>query len=87
MPRFARLRPAGRRKAPLRISFPHRHSKPPHVRPESADRVERRALAIWPRLDRRALRRCGGDVARIAAHIARRTKMTPKAIETLIGDK
>jgi hypothetical protein len=44
-------------------------------------------MAIWPRLDRRALRRCRGDVTRIAAQIAHRTKMTPKAIVTLISDR
>jgi hypothetical protein len=58
----------------------------PHGRPESADRVERRAIALWPRLNHRALHRCQGDPARIAAQIARRTKMTPKAIVKLISD-
>jgi hypothetical protein len=48
--------------------------------------VERRALAIWPRLNRRALRRCHGDPKRIAVQIAHRTKMAPKAIEKLISD-
>jgi hypothetical protein len=59
----------------------------PHEAPESAGRVERRALAIWPRLNHRALHRCHGNVARIAAQVAHRTKMTPKAIEKLIADQ
>jgi hypothetical protein len=41
---------------------------------------------MWPRLNHRALRRCHGDATRIAVQVARRTKMTPKAIETLISD-
>lgn len=61
-------------------------SVPLHSRPESADRVEQRAMGIWPRLNHRALHRCGGDPARIAAQVARRTTMTPEAIETLISD-
>jgi len=44
-------------------------------------------MAMWPRLDQRALRRCGGDPSRIAAYIAHRTKMTPKTIEKVISDK
>jgi hypothetical protein len=44
-------------------------------------------MAIWPRLDHRALHRCQGDPARIAAQVARRTKMTTKAIRKLIADK
>jgi hypothetical protein len=44
-------------------------------------------MAIWPRLNHRALHRCHGDAARIAVHVARRTKMTPKAIEKLISDR
>jgi hypothetical protein len=87
MPRFARLRLAGRRKVTLLVPLTGLHPGLPHGRPDSAARVERRALAIWPRLDHRALHRCGGNVPRIAAHIAHRTKMTPKAIETLIDDK
>jgi hypothetical protein len=55
--------------------------------PESTGRFERRAMAIWPRLNHRALHRCHGNVARIAAQVAHRTKMTPKAIETLLADR
>jgi hypothetical protein len=44
-------------------------------------------MAIWPRLDRRTLRRCGGNPRRIAALISHRTTMTPKLIERLIEDK
>jgi hypothetical protein len=43
-------------------------------------------MAMWPRLDHRALHRCHGDTARIAVHVSRRTKMTRKAIEMLIAD-
>src|SRR5664280_2220546 len=45
----------------------------PHEGPEAAARVERRAMAMWPRLDHRALRRCHGDTARIAVYVSRRT--------------
>ena len=44
--------------------------------------LERRALALWPRLDRRALRRCGGDPRRIARFVSRRTTLS---IELIIG--
>jgi hypothetical protein len=44
--------------------------------------VERRALAIWPSLDRRALRRCKHDPRRIAALIGRCTSLTP---DTVLG--
>jgi hypothetical protein len=46
--------------------------------------VERRALALWPRLDRAALRRCRQDPARIAALIARRTALSPEAIKQVL---
>ena len=42
--------------------------------------LERRALALWPRLDKAALRRCGNDPSRIAALISRRTSMPPEQI-------
>jgi hypothetical protein len=47
---------------------------------EPALAVERRAMALWPRLDRAALRRCKADARQIAALIARRTTMPPDAI-------
>lgn len=42
--------------------------------------IERRALALWPRLDATALRRCRHDARRIAALVSRRTTMPPEAI-------
>jgi hypothetical protein len=50
------------------------------VRSEGQGALERRALALWPRLDRAALRRCRNDARRIAALVARRTTMPPEAI-------
>lgn len=47
-------------------------------------RVEQRALALWPRLDRAALRRCHQDPDRIAALIARRTTLPPEAIRSVL---
>jgi hypothetical protein len=47
---------------------------------EGQGALERRALALWPRLDRSALRRCRNDARRIAALVARRTSMPPEAI-------
>ena len=43
-----------------------------------------RALAIWPRLDRRALRRCACDPKRMAALISRRTRLPPEAILNML---
>jgi hypothetical protein len=42
--------------------------------------IERRAMALWPRLDAAALRRCGHDPKRIAALVSRRTAMPPESI-------
>jgi hypothetical protein len=42
--------------------------------------LERRAMALWPRLDPVALRRCQHDARRIAALVSRRTTMPPEAI-------
>jgi hypothetical protein len=86
MSRFPGLRPAGSGKVTLFFPLFRLRRAPPVERPEWADRVDRRALAIWPRLNHKALHRCGGDPARIAIYVAHRTKMTPKAIETLISD-
>jgi hypothetical protein len=69
------------------LTFTGHHHVLLHERPESADRVERRALAIWPRLNHRALHRCEGDPTRIAAQVAHRTKMTRRAIKALISDR
>lgn len=42
--------------------------------------LERRALGLWPRLDKSALRRCHGDVKKIAHLVSRRTTLPPEAI-------
>jgi hypothetical protein len=44
----------------------------------------RRALAMWPRLDPRALARCADDPACLAAHVARRTKLPPEMIRAIL---
>ncbi|HXQ96214.1 MAG TPA: hypothetical protein VN800_04765 [Candidatus Acidoferrales bacterium] len=46
--------------------------------------IARRALLRWPRLDRRALARCAGDVACIAALVSRRTNLPPEVIRTIL---
>ncbi len=51
------------------------------VRPEA---MTQRALALWPRLDRRALGRCAGDPARIARLVARRTSLPPAIIRAIL---
>jgi hypothetical protein len=85
MPRIPRLRPADSGEVPLLATLPRPYLMRHHERPDSADRIERRAMEMWPRLDHRAIHRCCGDPARIAAYVAHRTKMAPKAIETLIS--
>lgn len=47
-------------------------------------RYYERALAIWPRLDRRALTRVACDPHRIARVVARRTSLSIEAILALI---
>ena len=44
----------------------------------------RRALAIWPRLDPRALRRCRHDPRRVAALVSRRTSLPLETIMVLL---
>lgn len=46
--------------------------------------LARRAQAIWPRLDRRALARCAGDPARITRLVARRTSLPPAVIRAIL---
>jgi hypothetical protein len=48
--------------------------------------LERRALALWPRLDRRALHRCGGDPWRIARLVSRRTTLSIDMIVGMLGN-
>jgi hypothetical protein len=50
----------------------------------TACRYNLRALSIWPRLDRRALGRCGCDPERIARLVARRTSLPIEAVLALI---
>ena len=47
-------------------------------------RLDRRALALWPRLQPTALRRCGHDPHCIAALVARRTSIPSEAILRLL---
>jgi hypothetical protein len=59
--------------------------KPPAVRQaQDLYPVQMRAMALWPRLNRRALRRCGNDPARIAAYVSHRTRMPVREIEALL---
>jgi hypothetical protein len=44
--------------------------------------IELRALALWPRLDAKALYRCRHDPQRIARLVARRTSLS---LETILG--
>ena len=43
-----------------------------------------RALALWPGLDRQKLRRTGGDPARVARLVERRTRLPVEAIIGLL---
>jgi hypothetical protein len=47
----------------------------PEPRYEEDSPVVRRAMVAWPRLDRRALRRCGNDPRRIATIVTHRTSL------------
>lgn len=61
---------------------PAGHSHPA-ARVQPAD-YRQRALALWPRLDRDALRRCHDDPDRLVALIARRTTLDPGAIRRIL---
>jgi hypothetical protein len=74
------------REVPVLLPFPRRSPALAQERPESADRIEQRAMMMWPRLNHKAVRRCCGDPARIAALIAHRTTMTREEIEAMIVD-
>jgi hypothetical protein len=49
-----------------------------------ASRIQRRALALWPRLDRKAVRRCGDDALCIVRVVSRRTSLPAEAILRLL---
>ena len=51
---------------------------------KAAVALERRAMALWPRLDRAALRRCQQDPGKIAALISRRTSLPPETIKEVL---
>jgi len=53
--------------------------------PGSACELDRRALALWPGLDSRALARCRHDVARVSRLVARRSHLPPSIVEVLLG--
>jgi hypothetical protein len=46
--------------------------------------VDRRALCLWPRLSRRALRRCDHDPHRIANLVSHRTTLSEETILLLL---
>jgi hypothetical protein len=46
--------------------------------------IDRHALAIWPRLGRRALSRCGHDPRCIASVVARRTSLPADVIVRIL---
>jgi len=52
--------------------------------PARASEVEQRAYALWPRLDRKAIRRCAGDTRCIVSVVARRTTLPSDAIRLLL---
>lgn len=51
---------------------------------KTAMALEQRAMALWPRLDRAALRRCHQDPGKIAALISRRTSLPPETIKQVL---
>ncbi len=71
------------------MNDPTRRGPPGTWQPDSEmlRRLRRRALALWPRLDRRALSRCRGDAC-IVSQVAHRTSMPPETIRLMLtGDK
>jgi hypothetical protein len=46
--------------------------------------IDRRAKALWPRLDPKALSRCHHDPRRIAALVSRRTQLTVEEIRGML---
>ena len=56
----------------------------PKPLPPGTQRLERRALTLWPRIDLAALRRCREDPDRITALVERRTSLPADAIRSLL---
>jgi len=52
--------------------------------PARASGLAQRALALWPRLDPRAIRRCAGDPSCIVRLVSRRTSLPADAIRCLL---
>jgi hypothetical protein len=52
--------------------------------PDAPCAVDRRALALWPGLDRRALARCRHDVACVARLVGRRSGAAPHTIRAML---
>jgi hypothetical protein len=52
--------------------------------PVSESPLAARARALWPRLERSSLSRCGGDAHCIAARVSRRTSLPQEAILRLL---
>jgi hypothetical protein len=70
----------------MAISLPVGIQSPqPNHRAQDPCSARVRAMALWPRLDRRSLTRCGCDPTRIAKYVSRRTRMPAKSIETLLS--
>lgn len=69
---------------------PGRRSGPPllilghDVQARGACLLNRRAMLLWPRRDRRALARCRCDPWRIATYVARRTSLPPEPVEAML---
>jgi hypothetical protein len=59
-------------------------ANPDGIDRSAARRIEERALALWPRLDRRAMRRCAGDARCIVRIVSRRTALPADAIWHLL---
>jgi hypothetical protein len=58
--------------------------KPGSMREQDWCPAQLRAMALWPRLSRRMVSKCGCDASRIAHYVARRTRIPAKAIEKLL---
>ncbi len=68
----------------MAVSMSVQSSKPGSIRGQDWCPAQLRAMALWPRLSRRTVARCGCDAGRIAHYVARRTRLPAKAIETLL---